>query len=123
MTRSLKIERLFAETFADTVEEMRENREFLENQKGITRDNKEWSKAAFARRVFGEQNSPESKYQRITKIVKRVGKPQNLPLEEAYALASVLGYDFSDFIKKIEERVNERLRENVSKKGSLADIA
>jgi len=123
MGEHLKLGCLFTEAFADVVEDMRSKKEYREEQQGISKKNRSWSKAAFARRVYGENNSPGSKYNRIINIVTRTGKTQRLPLEEAFAMADAFGYDFSDFAKKVEERMEGNMRNKPSKQDPLANSA
>lgn len=108
MTFYIKNGSLFVETFSEVVEELRAKREDQERIKGIPKKKGKWHKAAFAKEVFGDNPTSSGKYNRLLNVVQRTGRTQNIPLEEAFALAEALGYEFSDFIRKVETRMEEK---------------
>lgn len=118
MTTHLRTGSLFVEAFSETVEELRAKKEERERMDGVPKRKGDWHKNAFAKKVFGDNETASGKYQRILKVVKRTGKTQNIPLEEAYALADALGYEFVDFIRKVEDRVELKMEYPLSKKES-----
>ncbi len=59
------------------------------------------SKNDISRLAFPDQAKPDNKWQRLERAFKGMSKPQRITLEDAYNIASAIGYDLPDLIWKV----------------------